>query len=289
MGHIEASGPNAQQIEYWNEISGARWVEMNDVIDAQLVPIGEAALARADVAPGQRVLDIGCGCGQTTLQLAERVGPTGEVVGLDISAVMLDRARERALEAGLENVRFLDADAQTASFDGDFDLVFSRFGVMFFASPEAAFRNILTALRPGGRLVCVTWQPLPKNEWMFVPLQATAKILPPDGPPPDPTAPGPFALADSARFDAILSAAGFENPKHESLERDLLVGGGRSLDETTVFVSQLGPSGAALRDATPALRAQVIDAVRAALEPYSDGQGVRMRAAAWIVTAERPR
>lgn len=304
MEPIAAEGPNAAQIEYWNEVSGARWVEMNEIIDAQLVPLGDAAIEAAGAQPGMRVLDVGCGCGQTTLQLAERVGPSGAVVGLDISAVMLARAEERANEAGLGNVAFRVADAQTEVFAGDFDLVFSRFGVMFFASPETAFANLRTALRPGGRLTALTWQPLPLNDWMFIPMQAAGKVLaeaakdgsgspPAPQAPPDPHAPGPFALADSERMNAILSRAGFEQPQHTSIERELLVGGGRSLDETAAFVSQLGPGGAALREASPALREKVVAAVRAALEPFAEAggsaadAGVKMRAAAWLVTANQ--
>ncbi len=286
MDRIVTEGPNAQQIEYWNEMSGARWVEMNDVIDAQLSPLGEAAMEYAAIANGERVLDVGCGCGQTSLQLADRVGDTGSVLGVDISAVMLERARERA--AGRANTEFRNADAQIASFAGDRDLLFSRFGVMFFASPEAAFSNLLTALRPGGRLTCLTWQALGANPWMLVPLTAAAKHLPPGGPPPDPTAPGPFAFADATRVEGILTAAGFEQVAHESLERELLVGGGRSLDETVAFVLQLGPVGAALREVDDELRARVVAEIRVALEPFHDGSGVRMPAAAWIVSARRP-
>ncbi len=288
MNRIVAKGPNAQQIEYWNETSGARWVAMNDVLDAQLLPLGEAAIAHAAIALGECVLDIGCGCGQTSLQLAERVGAEGRVLGLDISAVMLERARERSLETGLSNLEFRNADAQTEQFSADFDVLFSRFGVMFFASPEAAFANLFRALRPGGRLACLTWQALSSNPWMQVPLAAAAKHLPPGAPPPDPTAPGPFAFADSTRVETILAAAGFEHVSHYSLERELLIAGGRSLEETVSFLIQLGPAGAALRDADDELRARVVAEVRDSLEPYHDGSGVRMPAAAWIVSARRP-
>jgi SAM-dependent methyltransferase len=288
MDRIAAEGPNAQQIEYWNEVSGARWVEMNDVIDAQISPLGEAAIDRAAISAGERVLDVGCGCGQTSLQLADRVRPGGSVLGLDISAVMLERARERARSAGQGQLEFRNADAQTERFAGDFDLLFSRFGVMFFAEPEAAFANLCSALRPGGRLTCLTWQALATNPWMQIPLAAAAKHLPPGGAPPDPTAPGPFAFADTKRVEGILAAAGFEQPAHESLERELLVGGGGTLDETVAFVAQLGPGCAALREADDELRARVLSEIRVALEPYHDGAGVRMPAAAWIVTARRP-
>ncbi len=287
MERIAAEGPNAQQIEYWNETSGAKWVAMEDVIDAQIEPLGTAAMDRADVRAGERVLDVGCGCGQTSLQLAERVGKAGAVVGVDISGPMLERARERARAAGLSNLSFLNRDAQTAGFDADFDLVFSRFGVMFFAEPEVAFHNLLSALKPGGRLTCATWQALPKNPWMMIPIGAAAKHLPPSDP-PAPDAPGPFAFADAERVEGILRAAGFDDVHHESVERELLVGGGGTLDATVDFVLQLGPVGAALREAGDAVRQAAAADVRTALEPYHDGAGVRMPAASWAVSARRP-
>jgi SAM-dependent methyltransferase len=285
---ITAEGPNAQQIEYWNEVSGAKWVALNDVIDAQIEPLGSAGIQQAGIRAGARVLDVGCGCGQTTLQLAEAVGSGGTVVGVDISAPMLARASERAAGSGFSNIELKNADAQTFAFDGSFDHVFSRFGVMFFAEPERAFANLWSALKPGGRLTCLTWQALPQNPWMLVPVAAAAKHLPP-GEPPAPDAPGPFAFADADRVAGILTAAGFTNVHHESLTRELLVGGGGGLDETVEFALQLGPLGAALRAAGEAVRAAAAREVRAALEPYHDGEGVRMPAAAWIVTAVRPR
>ncbi|MDH3685700.1 MAG: class I SAM-dependent methyltransferase [Myxococcales bacterium] len=291
MARITPEGPNAQQIEYWNEISGDKWVAMNDVIDAQIEPLGSAAIDHAGVRTGERVLDVGCGCGQTTLQLAARVGSTGAVRGVDISAPMLARAQERVDAAGAAHVELDNVDAQTTAFDPEFDLVFSRFGVMFFAEPERAFANLLSALRPGGRLTWVTWQALPRNPWMLVPVSAAAKHLPPMDP-PDPEAPGPFALADADRTERLLAAAGFEDIAHGPLERELLVGGGGDLDETVGFVLQLGPLGAALREAAAEVRAAAAHDVRTALEPYfvegADGRGVRMPAAAWLVTAKRP-
>ena len=286
---FEPEGPNAQQIEYWNEASGPRWVAMSDVIDAQLLPLGEAAMDRAGIAAGARVLDVGCGCGQTTLALARRAGDAGSALGVDISGPMLALARERAERAGVANARFHQADAQTCRFDpASFDLVFSRFGVMFFASPEAAFSNLLGALAPGGRLCFVAWQPLARNPWMRLPIEAAAKRLPPGDGPPDPFAPGPFAFADDERVAGILAASGFADVRHESLERDLLVGGGASLEKSVAFLAQLGPMGAALREADPALRDAVLGDVLEAVAPYHGEDGVRMPSASWIVTARRP-
>ncbi len=280
--------PNAEQIRYWNDAAGPRWVTMQAALDAQLAQLGRLAMDRLDLRGGERVLDVGCGCGDSTLELADRVGATGHVRGVDISAPMLARARERAAAAGLGQVELLQADAQEHAFpSATADAVFSRFGVMFFATPEAAFRNLAGALRPGGRLAFVCWQPLPDNHWMMIPLMAVAQhlTLPP---PPPPGAPGPFAFGDGERVRRILADAGFTNVALTDHRTTLTVGGSADLDETVEFVLQLGPTATAVRDATPEVRATLVDAVRTALTPYHDAQGVRMDAAAWIVTATRP-
>lgn len=289
MPDLKTEGPNSQQIEYWNESSGPRWVEMGDVIDAQIQPLGEVAMDRAQIARGERVLDIGCGCGQTTLELSTRVGPIGSVLGLDISKPMLERADQRAREGGHANVAFQQADAQTFEFpSADFDVLFSRFGVMFFSSPVDAFSNLRSTLRPGGRLTFVAWRELGRNPWMLLPLTAAAKHLPPTDAPPDPHAPGPFAFADRDRVTTILQQSGFEKIEHESLEMDLLVGGGRSLDQTVEFLLNLGPTGAALAQAGPDLRDQVMNEIHEVITPYHGDDGVRMPSATWVVSARRP-
>src|SRR6266850_2472283 len=182
---------NQEQIRYWNEQGGPRWVQRQQQLDAQINPLGLVAMQRAEIRPGERALDVGCGCGQTTLELAQRVGASGSVLGIDISQPMLTRARERQQELGIKNLEFLHADAQTYSFERErFDLIFSRFGVMFFDDPAAAFANLRTALRSAGRLCFLCWQTLEKNEWARVPfLAATRHVQPPA--PPAPDAPGP--------------------------------------------------------------------------------------------------
>ncbi len=282
---LSPEGPNAEQIRYWNEVAGPKWVRLQERLDAQIGPFGERAIERSGAAPGECVLDVGCGCGSTALELSRRVAPTGRVVGVDLSAPMLEVARARAAPGAL---RFENADAQTHAFErGGFDLVFSRFGVMFFQDPPAAFSNLRSALRPGGRLTFVCWQALERNPWMAVPLRAIAAHveLPPR---PGPEAPGPFALADPERIRAILERAGFRAIECEPLEQPLLLGGpGVSLDEVVAFALQLGPAAAAIRAAGEEVASRVGPAVRAALEPHATAGGVRMDAAAWIVSARR--
>ncbi|WP_437335303.1 class I SAM-dependent methyltransferase [Sorangium sp. So ce394] len=282
---ITVSGPNADQIQYWNEVGGPKWVALHDVISAQIRPLGALAMDRAGIAAGERVLDVGCGIGDTTLELVRRVGPSGAVLGVDVSAPMLDRARAAAQAAGAANVAFENADAQTAALPGPFDVLYSRFGVMFFADPAAAFANLRKALRRGARLAFVCWRPLQENPWLLVPTLTVGRHLP--LPQPDPHAPGPFALADAARVVDVLSRAGFVRVHCEPIDQELSVAGGRSLDETVDFLLKMGPASAALREANAA--PELVDRVRAdlreAIAPHAGPEGVRMGSAVWVVTA----
>jgi len=283
---MPAPDSNAEQIRYWNEAAGPKWVAFQKVIDAQISPLGEQVMDRAGIAPGERVIDVGCGCGDTTIALGRRVGPAGRVLGIDVSAPMLERAAETARAAGVANVRLENADAQTHRLSPSaFDVVYSRFGVMFFTDPVAAFTNLRAALRPGGRLAFVCWQALPENPWLFVPLRAAAQhlTLPP---PPAPDAPGPFAFADPERVRGILARAGFGDIVLEELHTTLTLGGGGTVDQAVRFLTEgVGPVSGVLREADPAVRPTVAAAVRAAIAPFQTPQGVRMGSAAWIVTA----
>lgn len=283
---IQAVGPNAEQIRYWNEISGPKWVALQDFVDAQIEPLGRAAIERAALRSGERVLDVGCGCGGTSVELAARVGPGGGVTGIDISDVMLDRARSAARAQELHHLAFENADAQTHDFGGpSFDVVYSRFGVMFFAEPPAAFANLRRALRPDGRLAFVCWQSLRSNPWMLVPLMAVAEHVALPAPPP-PGAPGPFAFADPEHVRGILAAAGFTDIAIEGREQTLAIGGQRDLDQAVSVLLQMGPTGAVLREAGAAVVAAAAASVRTFLEPYyTETDGLRMPGAAWLVTA----
>jgi SAM-dependent methyltransferase len=279
-----SSGANAEQITYWNEVSGPKWVSLSDRINDQIEPLGLAAMERAAVAAGENVLDVGCGCGHTSLVLGERVGEGGRVLGVDISAPMLADARERAERAGLGNVEFLQADGQLYPFEaGAFDLIFSRFGVMFFEDSAAAFTNIRRALRPGGRLTFICWQAITQNPWMLVPAAAAAQHVEMPGP-PAPDAPGPFAFADAERVVGILEAAGFGDVEAEAHEGRLSVGRDMALEEIVGFLLQMGPAGGALRDAEAAVVEAATKSMHEALAPHYEDGAVVMDFGAWILT-----
>ncbi len=274
---------NEEQIQYWNEKAGPTWVERQVDLDRLIDPLGRVAIDTAAPSPGEQVLDVGCGTGQTTVQIADRVKPRGSVLGLDASAVMLSAARLRP-HARTAKVHFLEADAQTVDFSStSFDLVFSRFGVMFFTDPEAAFSNLRRGLEPGGRLTFLCWQSMQHNPWVLRPMMAISQHL--ELPPPPPSeAPGPFSLADPERIRRLLGAAGYGTIKIRDLRRPLVLGDG-SLDSALGFLLEIGPTARVLAEAQGGDREAAIRALRDTLEAVSSGDGVVLDSACWLVEA----
>lgn len=243
-----------------------------------------ASVIAAIPSDARRVLDVGCGGGDTTLEIARRAGPSGSAVGLDISLPLLARALGRVFDTGVANASFTRADAQTASLpEGMFDILFSRFGVMFFHDPQAAFTNLRRALKKGARLTFLCWAPLAENPWANVPLAAVSTLVPLP-PPPPPGTPGPFAFADPARVRLFLEGAGFSEVRFEKLERTLAVGGGLGLDETAQFMTRVGPAARLIASAAPEVLPAAIAAIREAIGAYQTPEGLRMASATWIVT-----
>lgn len=261
------------------------WVSHAERYDRELSPFGRLLVDRADIHASDTVLDVGCGCGATTLDAA-RLGK--HAVGVDVSAPMLHVARRRAAAAGLDNVEFVHADAADHRFDDRFDVVISRFGMMFFADPPAAFANIRRALRPGGRLAFVCWRSVDANPWLLVPgVAAAAHVpLPNLG---EPGAPGMFALADPDRIRMLLDATGFDQIVVAPIAPLITVAGGGSLDETVEFLLGTGIASALFDGATTAAKALAVDAVREAFgEHYRPGVGVVLGTGAWLVHAVVP-
>jgi SAM-dependent methyltransferase len=286
MSQTAVAPSNDAQIDYWNTSAGETWVRHQQQLDRQLEVLGLEAMRVLAPATGEHIVDIGCGCGETTLELSAYVGPSGAVVGVDISEPMLEVARRRDPPAGVVRPAFRNLDAQTADLRASdlgqaaFDGAFSRFGVMFFADPVAAFANIRGALKPGGRLAFVCWRAFQDNPWMREPMAAAAPLLPPL-PPVDPTAPGPFAFADDGRVRAILTDAGFTSVAIDPFDANI---GGGSVEQTVNLTMQVGPLGRILRE-IPHMADAVVGAVHAAIQPYDTPRGVLMPAAVWIVRA----
>jgi SAM-dependent methyltransferase len=282
----EYEGTNAEQRRNWNELSGPAWVAESERIGAQLRHFGLPALERLDLAAGQRVLDVGCGGGETTLAIGERVGSTGSVLGVDVSRPLLDLAQARVTAGGVTNVSFELADAQTATLpEASFDRLFSRFGVMFFQDPRAAFTHLRAALKKDARLSFVCWRSLEENAWMQVTLAAVGQHV--ELPRAEPHAPGPMAFADAARTRGILEDAGFLEVVFEPLDAPMNLGGGLAdLDETIAFMSRIGPAARLLQTAAPEVRAAARVSIREALLPYHGPSGVVMPASVWLVTAK---
>lgn len=276
---------NDEQIAYWNEKAGPKWVTMQERLDAQLERFNAGVLDRAGLKPGEHVLDIGCGCGATTLAAVQRVSPGGSATGADISQPMLARARERAKAAGADNTTFVQADAQTHAFEpACFDAVISRFGVMFFIDPTAAFANIRRALKPGGRLSFICWRPMKENPWVVLPLMAAAKHIELPAP-PDPFAPGPFAFADGERTQGILANAGFVDVKIDKFDLRYPIGNTADFEQAVDFTLEIGPVSALLLDKPDLLRKAVRESIREALAPHRTPEGVVVDSAAWLVSA----
>ncbi len=286
---MNATDANHDQAENWSGTEGDHWVQNAQRHDDMLVPFADQIAAVAQLRNGERVLDIGCGCGLTTVRSGGAVGATGAVLGVDLSPQMLEVATARAETADVgEWTRFRAADAQTDDLGTDqWDVVLSRFGVMFFDDPVAAYTNIASAVRPGGRLVFCCWQPLDNNDWMLVPGLAVAQHVElPQRAFGD--APGPFSMGDPDRVRTILGAAGFDQVNVDPFLCSVLLAGGGSIDDTITYMTTSGLGRALLENAPEREAAAAIEAVRQTLAPLHDGDGIRLGAAAWMITAVLP-
>lgn len=279
----QSTPPIQDQIAYWNEEGGPQWTARQEVWDVTMQPISDAALARAGVKPGERVVDVGCGCGATTLDLARLVGPQGRVLGVDVSKPMLERAKARG--AGNPVVRFAEADATTYPFErGAADLLFSRHGVMFFPQPERAFTNLRSALKEGGRVAFSCFR-TPKENPLFMTLLAAVADHVPPLPKLGPEDPGPFAFADPERVKRILGAAGFKAIALEPVDLQLDIGSGRGLDVAVINATEIGPASRALKNADPETRAKAEAAIRRTLAAAEKDGRIPLGAGIWVVTA----
>ena len=278
---------NSEQIAEWNGALGERWVAMRQEIDRFVVPFGNAALKAAAAQPGERAIDIGCGCGDTAIEIARMVGAAGSVLGIDVSQPMLAVARSRGALANCAHLAFRDGDASEAALPANTDLLFSRFGVMFFSQPSPAFSHLRKSLRAGGRCVFVCWRTPRDNPWAMTPLSAARAAMGITPAPADPDAPGPFAFADEGRLRTILSDAGFGDVDVQRFDAVISIGATpRSAAESVV---QVGPVSRLVREVGAEHLPIIVDGVERALAPLAAPDGhVSLNGSTWIASATNP-
>ncbi|CAN7630050.1 class I SAM-dependent methyltransferase [Variovorax sp. LjRoot290] len=274
---------NNEQTALWNGRAGRAWVEAQEVIDQVLEPFEDLLVEAVRAGPGQQVLDVGCGTGSTTLAVARLLGATGHCIGVDISDPLIAAARARA-EREDTPASFIRADAQIHAFEpASFDLIMSRFGVMFFDHPVLAFANLRRAARDDARLRFIVWRSAAENPFMTTAERAAAPLLP-NMPARQPGAPGQFSFADRHRVAAILQESGWAGIDIRPIDVDCTL----PEKELVGYFTRLGPVGLILQEVDERTRAQVIDTVRAAFDPYVHGTEVRFAAACWMVSARAP-
>ena len=281
------SDANKDQKDFWSGKGGDIWVKRQQAMDTMLNPLGEAALKKLELNEDSNVLDIGCGCGNTTLSIAEKIKPSGRVTGLDISKPMLQRAIESAQNRSLENTSFQCLDVQTEDFGvNTFNAAFSRFGVMFFEDPVAAFRNINESLLPRSPLSFICWQSPIQNPWQSLFVQEVKKFI--DLPSPPPRSPGPFAFMESDYVNSILENSNFENVEIVGYEAKVNMFSGRSLSDAVKDYTSINPVVTEmLKDSTEELKERILNSVIEVFSPYFSEKGLIFSSATWIVTANK--
>lgn len=285
---IKIGGSNSDEIDFWNGPQGQNWVDQNRLTDLMYDPFGAKAMECAALEPGEGVLDVGCGCGSTTIKLANLVSPNGCVTALDVSTLMLNIAEERTKSAAVP-VELIAADAEIYDFSPrTFDVVFSQFGVMFFANPEVAFANFHRALIPGGRIVFVCWRSLEQNPWFITPYEAVRHHFPEFEPPRNDAPQSGWSLVSKERVENLLGGAGFVDVRLDPFDSTAQMGEG-SLDACIDYVADfVGPVAAIIRGAEEAATPAILDTLRAELAPYHTESGIRFPASMWIVSARSP-
>lgn len=288
MGDAAVAEPS-DFVKFWNEVLVPKFIKWKHVLVGGLSRHSDAVFPRLEVHPGERVLDAGAGFGDTACMLAERVGPAGEVVAMDCCDAFLDFGRKEAAEKGLKNVDFVVADVEIYPFEGDFDMVFSRFGTMFFSNPVAALRNMRKALKPGGRLTHIVWRDRADNPWLSSAKEVVLRHLPVPGADAQTCGPGPFSMADEEMVRAQMKAAGFEDIVFERVDAKVRMGD--DIEDSIGFQIALGPAGEVVREAGD-LALDRDEEIRRdlteLLKPHVSDDGVWMESSSWVISARNP-
>lgn len=277
-------------VDFWNDVLVDKFERFRNILMDGFSYHSNVPLRNLQLTPGAKALDVGCGWGDTAIQLAQQVGPSGSVLGIDCCGTFLDKGRLDAKAANLTNIRFEEADVETQAFEPEFDLCFSRFGTMFFGNPVAGLRNMRSALKPGGRLLCITWRPIEDNAWVHVPKHVVLDHLPPHDKNAASCGPGPFSMADQDVVTKQLEAAGFEDIAFRRCDGPVMVG--RSVEQAMQFQLAIGPAGEIFREAgdeAERRRDEIEDALRAELARYAADNGeIIMDSSSWTISARNP-
>lgn len=294
MAHAQTElppiGGDSEFVQFWNEVLGPKFNRYRHILVGGLTHHSEAVFPKLPVHEGDRVVDVGCGWGDTAMKLARIVGPEGSVVGIDCCDMFLDIARDELAEAGLENVRFVRGDAEVSLPQDAFDFAFARFGTMFFANPVAGLRNMRRSLRPGGRMVHIVWRTPADNPWLSMAKEVVLRFLPPPGEDARTCGPGPFSMADEATVRQMMEIAGFEDIAFERIDAPVLVG--RNVRDAIDFQLAIGPAGEVFREAgeeAEAKRPQIEAALAEAIERETrEADGIVMPSSSWMISARNP-
>jgi SAM-dependent methyltransferase len=289
MNEPQIAMPRSQYVEFWNTVLVPKFIRWRHILVDGLTLHSAKVFPGLEVRPGDRVVDAGCGFGDTAIALAQMVGPSGSVLAVDCCDAFMEFGRRDAKAAGLTNITFLDADVQSHPFRPIHDFCFSRFGTQFFENPVAGLRNMRSALKPGGVMTMIVWRELAENPWLALPKQVILRYLPPPGPDAQTCGPGPFSMADTGVVTKQLTIAGYASIDFERIDARVMVG--RTLDDAVEFQLALGPAGEIYREAgKEAERRQdeIAAAIKAELAPFQTPDGIFMDSSSWKVTARTP-
>jgi ubiquinone/menaquinone biosynthesis C-methylase UbiE len=277
-------------VKFWNEVLAPKFIKFKHVLVDGLTQHSEAIFPNLPVGEGDKVLDVGCGFGDTAIRLAARVGATGEVVGIDCCDAFLDYAKDEVKSLGISNIRFQRGDAEIALPANKFDFVFARFGTMFFANPVAGLRNMRKALKPGGRMVHIVWRDRADNPWLSMAKDVVLDFLPQPGEDAQTCGPGPFSMSDESTVRAMMESAGYENIEFRRVDANVLVG--KDVEDAIAFQLAIGPAGEVFREAgekaeemRPAIEAALAAAIN---KQKTAADGIVMESSSWVISGTNP-
>lgn len=278
-----------QFVGFWNEMLAPKFIRFKHILVGGMTHHSAQVLPSLKLKDGDRVIDVGCGFGDTAIELARMVGKSGQVLGVDCCDAFLEHGRRATIEAGIDNVRFVEADVQTHRFEPVHDACFSRFGTQFFANPVAGLRNMRTTLKPGGRMTMIVWRALEDNPCMHMPKQVVMHYLPPPGVDAETCGPGPFSMADEVMVRKQLEVAGYEAIEFERVDAPVMMG--KTLDDAVAFQLAIGPAGEVYREAgslAEDLHDEIVDALKSELARFKTPEGIIMNSGSWEITARNP-